>query len=61
MNTAFLLMAFYDGKSIIPAEDVCRDFFSHLQLDRKIGAGEIEQEWVGSSISLLVDLAKLPF
>jgi hypothetical protein len=45
MNTAFLLMAFYDGKPIIPVEDVCRDFFSHLQPDqfvRKIGAGEIK-------------------
>jgi len=28
MNTAFLLMAQYDG--IIPIEAVCRDYFSHL-------------------------------
>ena len=45
MNTAFLLMAQYDGRAIIPAGEVVRDYFSHLTLDkflRKIGAGEIE-------------------
>jgi hypothetical protein len=44
MNTAFLLMAQYDGKAIIPIEQVCRDYFSHLtptKLVRKISAGEI--------------------
>lgn len=44
MNTAFLLMAQYDGKAIIPIEHVCRDYFSHLtptKLVRKISAGEI--------------------
>jgi hypothetical protein len=44
MNTAFLLMAQYGGKAIIPISDVCRDYFSHLtptKLIRKIGAGEI--------------------
>jgi hypothetical protein len=44
MNTAFLLMAQYGGKAIIPINDVCRDYFSHLtptKLIRKIGAGEI--------------------
>lgn len=30
MNTAFLLMARYEGKPVIPVEDVCRDFFTHL-------------------------------
>ena len=30
MNTAFLLMAQYDGKAIIPIDDVCRDYFFHL-------------------------------
>ncbi|GGF56364.1 hypothetical protein GCM10007301_14990 [Azorhizobium oxalatiphilum] len=30
MNTNFLLMAQYEGKAIIPLEDVCRDYFSHL-------------------------------
>ncbi len=44
MNTAFLLMAQYGGKVIIPIEDVCRDYFSHLnttKLVQKISAGEI--------------------
>ncbi|MGB6399815.1 MAG: pyocin activator PrtN family protein [Bradyrhizobium sp.] len=27
MNTAFLLMAQYGGKTIVPIEDVCRDYF----------------------------------
>lgn len=38
MNTAFMLLARYDGKPVIPVEDVCRDFFTHLtpvQLLRK--------------------------
>ncbi|HEY5797693.1 MAG TPA: pyocin activator PrtN family protein [Bosea sp. (in: a-proteobacteria)] len=44
MNTAFLLMAQYDGAAIIPLEAVCRDYFSHMtptQLVRKTTAGEI--------------------
>jgi hypothetical protein len=44
LNTAFLLMAQYHGKAIIPLEDVRRDFFSHLTLPkmlRKLGAGGI--------------------
>jgi hypothetical protein len=44
MNTAFLLMAQYGGKAIIPIEDVCRDYFRHLntaKLVQKISAGEI--------------------
>lgn len=44
LNTAFLLMAQYGGKAIIPINDVCRDYFSHLtptMLLRKIEAGEI--------------------
>lgn len=45
LNTAFLLMAQYGGKAIIPVEDVCRDYFSHLdtaKFVRKVGAGEIK-------------------
>ncbi|ADP71039.1 hypothetical protein Rvan_1797 [Rhodomicrobium vannielii ATCC 17100] len=45
MNTAFLLMAQYNGQAIIPIETVCRDYFSHLTLPkflRKVGAGEID-------------------
>ncbi len=30
MNTAFLLMAQYNGSAIIPVEKVCKDYFSHL-------------------------------
>ncbi|HHY48634.1 MAG TPA: Pyocin activator protein PrtN [Alphaproteobacteria bacterium] len=44
MNTAFLLMAQYNGKAIIPLEDIRRDFFSHLTLQkmlRKLGSGDI--------------------
>lgn len=44
LNTAFLLMAQYGGKAIIPVEEVCRDYFSHLdpaKFIRKVGAGEI--------------------
>jgi hypothetical protein len=44
MNTAFLLMAQYNGAAIIPVETVCRDYFSHLTVDkfvRKLSAGEI--------------------
>jgi hypothetical protein len=45
MNTAFLLMAQYDGRAIIPLEIVCRDYFPHLNVEsfmRKHIAGEIE-------------------
>ena len=45
MNTVFLLMAQYDGRVIVPLDLVCKDFFSHLSLDkfmRKINAGEID-------------------
>lgn len=44
MNTAFLLMAQYNGKAIIPAQQVCDDFFPHLTLVkflRKISDGQI--------------------
>jgi len=43
MNTAFLLIAMYSGRPIIPAEDVARDFFG-LSADkfvRKVSAGVI--------------------
>lgn len=45
MNTAFLLMAQYQGAAIIPIELVCRDYFSHLtpvEFARKAGAGQID-------------------
>jgi len=45
VNTAFLLMAQYDGQVIIPIDTVRRDYFSHLTTDhliRKISAGDID-------------------
>lgn len=45
MNTVFLLMAQYDGKAIIPLEQVCKDYFTHLTPDmfqRKALAGMIK-------------------
>jgi pyocin activator protein PrtN len=38
-------MAQYNARAIIPLEEVCRDYFSHLtpeKLLRKISTGEIE-------------------
>lgn len=45
MNTAFLLMAQYNGLAVIPVDSVCRDYFSHLtvaQFTRKASAGELK-------------------
>ena len=45
MNTAFLLMAQYGARAIIPLERVCADYFSHLtpaKLRLKVDAGEID-------------------
>ena len=44
MNTAFLLMAQYDAKAVIPVGLVVRDYFPHLTVDkfvRKVSMGEI--------------------
>lgn len=44
MTTAFMLLAQYGGRAVVPIEDVCRDFFSHLTIEkfaRKVAAGEI--------------------
>ena len=44
MKTAFILLAQYDGRSVIPVEIVCRDYFTHLgpqKLVGKITRGEI--------------------
>jgi len=54
MNTAFLLMAQYDGKAIIPVASVCADYFPHLRPDqfiRKVGAGEIKLPLVRAETS----------
>jgi hypothetical protein len=44
VNTAFILMAQYGPRAVIPVDLVCRDYFSHLtpeKLIRKVSAGEI--------------------
>ena len=44
MNTAFILMAQYGAKAIIAIDEVCRDYFPHLEVDkllRKIATGDI--------------------
>ncbi|MGF6900641.1 hypothetical protein P3T22_001890 [Paraburkholderia sp. GAS348] len=44
MNTAFILLAQYGAKAIVPIDVVCRDYFAPLTvptLVRKISAGEI--------------------
>lgn len=44
MNTAFLLMACYDGQPIIPVDKICADFFPHLtevKLLRKVREGQL--------------------
>jgi hypothetical protein len=45
MNTAFILMAQYNGLAIIPLERVCTDYFSHLTPEKmklKVAAGDID-------------------
>jgi hypothetical protein len=68
MNTTFLLMAQYGGKAIIPVEQACEDYFSHLnptKLVQKLSTGEIAIPLVRIEASqkcakgiYLVDLAK---
>lgn len=44
MNTAFLLLAQYEGRAVIPIDLVCRDYFTHLtpvKLVAKISTGDI--------------------
>jgi hypothetical protein len=45
MNTAFLLMAQYQGAAVIPLEQVRRDYFSHLTIEnllRKVLSRQIQ-------------------
>ncbi|HGM5579263.1 TPA: pyocin activator PrtN family protein [Pseudomonas putida] len=45
MNTAFVLMAQYNGKAIISIDQVCTDYFTHLtpeMFQRKVLAGQIK-------------------
>ena len=67
MNTAFLLMAQYGGRAVIPVEEVAKDYFPHLsgdKLARKVASGEIpipivriEQSQKAAKGVHLVDLA----
>lgn len=44
MNTAFILMAEFGARAVIPIDEVRKSYFSHLELDkllRKISLGEI--------------------
>jgi Pyocin activator protein PrtN len=43
-STVFLLMAQYHGKAVISVDEICRDYFPHLdsaKFIRKVGAGDI--------------------
>ncbi|MFM0598137.1 pyocin activator PrtN family protein [Paraburkholderia dilworthii] len=45
MNTVFLLMAQFGARAVIPIDEVCRAYFSHLEVDkllRKVTYGEIK-------------------
>ena len=45
MNTAFLLMAQYNGLVVIPVATVVKDYFPHITTDnflRKVAIGDIE-------------------
>lgn len=45
MKTFWMLFARYEGRPAVPAEEVCRDFFGHLDTPkfvRKVDAGEID-------------------
>jgi Pyocin activator protein PrtN len=42
--TVFLLMAQYHGKAVISVEEICRDYFPHLdpaKFIRKVSAGDV--------------------
>lgn len=44
MNTVFLLLAQFNGRALIPVDEVCAAFFSHLsvhQFNRGINEGAI--------------------
>lgn len=67
MNTLFLLMAQFDGRPVVPADEVCRAFFAPLTTPvflRKVGSGEInlpllrmEKSQKGAKMVDLRDLA----
>lgn len=68
MKTLFLLMAQYDGRAVVPADVVCRDFFAPLTLPvflRKVNEGAIalplvrmEDSQKGAKVVHMADLAE---
>jgi len=45
--TVFLLMAQYHGKAVISVDEICRDYFPHLdsaKFIRKVGAGHSDDQ-----------------
>jgi hypothetical protein len=45
MSTMLFLMAQYNGQAVVAVDTICRDYFSHLSLDkflRKTANGEIK-------------------
>ena len=68
MNTLFLLMARHDGRPMLAADQVCKDYFAPLTYPvflRKITAGEIalplvrmEASQKGAKMVHLSDLAQ---
>ena len=67
MNTLFLLMARHDGRPMLAADQVCKDYFAPLTYPvflRKIAAGDIilplvrmEESQKGARMVHLADLA----
>jgi hypothetical protein len=37
MNTAFILLAQYDGRAVIPIETVAKDYFPHINATGLVG------------------------
>lgn len=53
--TVFLLMAQYNGKAVISVNEICRDYFPHLdsaKFIRKVGAGDIAIPMIRMEASL---------
>jgi hypothetical protein len=52
--TLFLLMAQYNGQTVVPLDQVCRDFFGHLTVEkllRKALRGDIALPRLGERCS----------
>jgi hypothetical protein len=54
VKTFWMLFARYEGRPAVPAEEVCRDFFGHLDTPkfiRKVDAGDIDLPLIRSEAS----------